>query len=304
MRLAGAVDIGGTGTKIGIVGEDGSIVTRATIPTDPGAEPAALVERIAATLEPMFDAIRADGKALAGVGVAVAGFLDRKHSLMYGNANLAALCGFPLRRAIGERAGMDCRLEVDSNAAVVADQRHGAARGATRALGITLGTGVGGGVIVNGQLLRFTGECAGDVGHIIIEPDGRSCVCGARGCMEALVSAAALSERGGGRPVSAIVASARAGDVAAREALGETGRWLGRGLAALVPLFAPERIVIGGGLSAAGELLLQPTRASFAAHASPGFANGVTIAGSAFEGWAGVVGAGSLVLDPGEESLA
>lgn len=297
MRLAGAVDIGGTGTKIALVTEDASLVMRTTIATGLGGEPHSLVERIAATLGAMFDATRADGTVVPGIGVAVAGFLDRERSAMFANANLPALCGFPLRRALSERMGMECQLEVDSNAALVADHRHGAARGSGRTLGVTIGTGVGGAVIVAGRLLRYTGECAGDVGHIIVAPGGRQCSCGARGCLEALVCAAALSERGDGRPVSDIVNSAGGGDRRALDALGETGRWLGLGLAALVPLFAPARIVVGGGVSAAGEMLLRPTRESFAMHAAPEFARTVTIAGSAFEGWAGVVGAGSLVLD-------
>ena len=294
MRLAGAVDIGGTGTKIGIVADDGSIVRRVTIPTSPAGAPGPLVDDIVATLEPML------GEASAlGVGVAVAGFLDRERGAMVGNANLPALCGFPLRRALEERLALDCRLEVDSNASSLAEYRYGAGRGAARLLGVTVGTGLGGGVIVGGDLLRYTGECAGDLGHVILQPDGRRCSCGARGCLEAMVSAAALSERAAGRSVRDVAAAALAGDRLAVDALAETGRWLGLGLASLSPLFAPDRIVVGGGVAAAaGELLLAPTRASYRAHAAPGFAERVQILGSSFDGWEGMVGAASLVLDP------
>src|SRR5215208_6782801 len=249
MRLVGAVDIGGTGTKIGIVAEDGRIVRRATIPTTPAGEPAPLVEGIATTLRPMLDAATADGSPAVGVGVSVAGFLDRDHTAMTVNANLPALCGFPLRRALEERLGLECQLEVDSNAAVIAEHRYGAGRGSARLLGVTVGTGLGGGVIVDGAPLRYTGECAGDVGHIILDPNGRLCTCGARGCLEAMVSSAAVSERGGGRSVRDVIAGAQRGEQRATDALAETGWWLGLGLASLSPIFAPDRIVVGGGVA-------------------------------------------------------
>jgi glucokinase len=292
MRLAAGIDIGGSRTKIGIVAEDGSIVRRATIPTS-GGEPLPLVDGIVSTLGSMVDAD--DG--VLGVGVSVAGFLDREHVAMIGNANLPALCGFPLRRALEERLALDTRLEVDSNAAVVAEYRYGGGRGSMRLLGVTVGTGLGGGVIIEGALLRYTGECAGDLGHIILDPKGRRCSCGAQGCLEALVCSAALSDRAAGRPVREVVSSAKRGEQLAMDVLADTAWWLGLGLASLSPLFAPDRIVVGGGVAAAGDLLLEPTRASYRTHASPEFRN-VQVVGSSFDGWEGMVGAASLVLDP------
>src|SRR5687767_8189765 len=103
MRLAGAIDIGGTRTKLGIVAEDGSIVRRATIQTSAAGEPVPLVDGIVSTLQPMLHAQRAGRNGALGIGVSVAGFLDREHGAMVGNANLPALCGFPLRRALEER---------------------------------------------------------------------------------------------------------------------------------------------------------------------------------------------------------
>jgi glucokinase len=245
----------------------------------------------------MLDAAAADATPVSGVGVSVAGFLDRQHASMFGNANLPALCGFPLRRSLEERLATDCRLEVDSNAAALAEFRHGAGRGAARLLAVTVGTGLGGGVIVDGALLRYTGECAGDLGHVIVEPTGRRCTCGARGCLEAMVCSAALSERAGGRPVRAVIGAARAGDARSTAALSETGWWLGLGLASLAPLFGPDRVVVGGGIAAAGDLLLEPARASFRAHAAPDLAAGAPIVGSTFDGWEGMVGAAALLLE-------
>jgi glucokinase len=294
MRLAGAVDIGGTRTKIGIVAEDGSVVRNDAVGTPAAGDPEPLVASIAATLGPMI----ASAGDVVGIGVSVAGFLDPDHGVMIENANLPKLCGFPLRRALMERLGLECRLEVDSNAAVLAEHRFGAGKGASRLLGVTVGTGLGGGVIIDGELLRYTGECAGDIGHIIVDPTGRLCTCGARGCLEAMVCTAALSERAGGRRTRDVVNAAHRGEKQAADALAQTGRWLGLGLASLAPLFAPERIVVGGGVAAAGDLLLEPARESFSAHAAPGFRDRVAIAGSTFNGREGMIGAASLFLDP------
>jgi glucokinase len=298
MRLAGAIDIGGTTTKIGIIAEDGSIVRRESVPTSLHGDPVAVVDAIVSSLQPMLDVASTEQQSVSGVGISVAGFLDREHSAMIHNANLPALHGFPLRRALEERLSLDCRLEVDSNAAVVAEYRYGAGRGSARLLGVTVGTGLGGGVIIDGELLRYTGECAGDLGHIIVDHKGRLCTCGARGCLEAMVNSAALSERARGRAVREIVSSAREGDQPAVTALAETGWWLGLGLASLSPVFSPDRIVVGGGIAAAGELLLEAARASYRTHARPEFRENTKVVGSSFEGWEGIVGAASLFLDP------
>jgi len=296
MRFAGAVDIGGTGTKIGIVGEDGSVVRRTMIPTNAPAGPLGLVDAIANAFRLLLDSID-EAPPLIGVGVSIAGFLNRDRSAMIHNANLPLLREFPLRSALEDRFSLDCLLEVDSNAAALAEYWVGAGRGATRLLGLTLGTGVGGAVIIDGALLRYTGECAGDVGHVIVDPKGRLCSCGARGCLEAMANSAAVSERAGGRSPRDVINAAREGDGASQKVLMETGRWVGLGLASLVPLYAPDRIVIGGGIAAAGEHLLDPTRASFVEHASPQYAE-IDVVGSPFEGWEGMIGAASLFLSP------
>ncbi|HMI44931.1 MAG TPA: ROK family protein, partial [Gemmatimonadaceae bacterium] len=139
MRLAGAIDIGGTAIKIGIVDEDGTIIRRERVPTSEDGEPVSLVNAIVATLQPMLDTAKGDKNAASGIGVSVAGFLDPRRLGMIHNANLLALREFPLRRTLEKRFSLECPLEVDSNAAVVAEYRHGAGRDSTRLLGVTLG---------------------------------------------------------------------------------------------------------------------------------------------------------------------
>jgi len=297
MRVAGAVDIGGTRTKIGLVSEDAQIVKRVTISTTERGDPQPLVDGIAAALRPLLDEARASGNEIAGVGVSVAGFLDTQRSAMVANANLPALCGFPLRAALEQRLSLPCSLEVDSNAATIGEYRHGAGAGSRRLLGATVGTGLGGGVIIDGAMLRYMGECAGDLGHIIVAPNGRECTCGARGCLEAMVCSAALVQRARRRAVREIVSAAQRGDKRARTAINETARWLGIGLASLTPLFHPDRIVIGGGVSASGNLLMRPLRKAYAAHVAPEF-HGVEIVSSSLHGWEGMVGAASIVFQP------
>ncbi len=298
MRLAGAIDIGGSAIKIGIVASDGTVLRRERVPMTMLGAPIPVVDAIVAAIRPMLDATRAERKSVAGIGVSVAGFLNQGRTAMIHNANLPALREFPLRPALEERLSLDCRLEVDSNAAVLAEYRHGGGQGSARLLGVTVGTGLGGGVIIGGELLRYTGECAGDIGHIIVDRKGRLCTCGARGCLEAMVNVAALSERGNGRSVRDIITAAREGDEPSLKAVSETGWWIGLGLASLSPLFSPDRIVVGGGIAAAGELLLAPVRASYHEHVRPEFRETTRVVGSTFDGWDGMIGAASLFLDP------
>ena len=302
MRTAGAIDIGGTTTKIGVVAEDGTILSRRIVSTSAAGDPLPLVESIASSLRLILEAAESQRNPVSGVGVSVAGFLDHGRSAMVHNANLPALRGFPLRRDLEDRLSLECHLEVDSNAAVVAEYRHGAGRGSERLLGVTVGTGLGGGVIIGGGLLRYTGECAGDLGHIIVDRNGRHCTCGARGCLEAMVNSAALSERAGGRAPRDIINAAQQGDRIARKALRETGRWLGLGLASLTPVFAPDRIVVGGGISSAHELLLGATQESYLKHAQPEFREKTQVVGSSFDGWEGMIGAASGFLNPMKEA--
>jgi glucokinase len=298
MRLAGAVDIGGTNTKIGIVGEDGRVFRKSAIPTRTGSEPTDLVEAVVSELRPMIDAASDERNQVVAIGVSIAGFLNREHTMMVANANLRALRDFPLRHAFEERFELNCHLEVDSNACTIAEYRFGMGRGATNLLGMVFGTGVGGGVIIGGKLLRFTGECVGDIGHIIVAPGGRQCTCGARGCLEAEACSAALSERAQGRAPREVIAAARNGEPSAVDAIAATGQLIGLGLASLAPIFAPERVVIGGGLAASGDILIKPARESFRTHAGDDFRERVKIVCSTFDGWEGIVGAASVALSP------
>jgi glucokinase len=227
---------------------------------------------------------------VTGTGLSVAGFVDADRTRMIYNENLGGLSGIPLRDEMQHLFGRPAVIECDSNAAAWGEFCHGAGQGSDRMVMLTLGTGVGGGVVCDGRLLRHTGGCAGDMGHVIVVPGGRPCSCGARGCLEALAGAAGISARAGGRSVRDIIAAALAGDRDAAETIGETGRLVGLALATHAHLFAPRVIVIGGGVSAAGALLRDAIEASFRRETAPFFASGVAVRLAATGPDAGMIG--------------
>lgn len=288
MSAALGIDIGGSGVKLALVEAEGRVAASARLPTAAaGGTAEGLVAAIA-------EAAAGLGPQAGRAGVSVAGFLDAAHEGLAYNPNLAFLEGVPLRGALSRALALPVRLEVDSNAQGLAEQRFGAGRGARRLAFYTLGTGVGGSLIWDGAPLRFCGECAGDMGHMMLDPEGPPCGCGARGCLEAFLGRERV-EAEAGRPVPELIAAAEAGEGAARGVLAALGARLGQALAATVQLYGPDRYVIGGGLSLAGEALLAPARARFAALVPPGF-RGIPILPAAFGSFGGAIGA---TIEPG-----
>lgn len=290
MKPVAGVDIGGTTTKLALIDSGGEVEGLRSIPTE-SADAGEFVERLRCAVEEA--AWRVDR-----VGVAVAGFVNAAHDRLEYNPNLPWLQHYPLRDALEQRLGLPVVLEVDSNAAALAEWRFGAGRGSDRFLCLTAGTGLGGGMMVEGKILRYAYECLGDVGHVIVEPGGPRCTCGGLGCAEAMVGAEAVTTRfrkagGSAKDLREVIEQARAGDGRATRAIEDAGRWLGLALATLGNILFPDRIAIAGGLSEAGELLLEPCRRTFRENASP-FASGRAEVVRAELGWrATLVGAGA-----------
>ncbi len=206
----------------------------------------------------------------SGIGIAVAGFLDSDRTCLAYNPNLPWLEHFPLKQHLAERFAIPIELEIDSNAACIAEYRFGFNQTPDRFLCITAGTGMGVGMTINGDLLRFAYGCMGDPGHIIVDASGPACSCGGRGCAEAIISAPALAERyqlatGGSERLSLrdVIGGAEAGEPAALEILRDAGHAMGIAAASLAHIFFPDQIAIAGGLSAAGNFLMVPLEASF-----------------------------------------
>jgi glucokinase len=254
-----AVDVGGSGVRAARVGPAGLDGARAERPLDRTLDAAELAERVrsaVAELQP--------GPGDAGVAVAFPGFRDADGRVAFA-ANLPGLDGVLVEELLEPVAGgLAVSGLPDLAAAALAEARLGAGRGVERFLCAALGTGVNAALTVGGRVVDVAYGCFGDAGHVIVEPDGPECACGGRGCLEAVASGAALARDGAalGLPdAAAVVRAARDGRQEAAAIVARAGTALGRALASWGAISFPERVAVTGGLSAAGDLLLEPARA-------------------------------------------
>jgi glucokinase len=278
MSLMVGVDVGGTKVAVGVVDPRGHIIDKLMRST-----PGWSTEK---TAEVVADAVieLAGRHQVSGVGIGAAGFVDRFRSSVLFAPHLAWR-DEPLRQEVEDRVGLPVVLENDANAAAWAETNLGAARGQQYVILVAVGTGIGAGIVIDGELYRGRWGLAGEPGHYRVVPGGRPCECGNRGCWEqyasgnALVAearelakrspeaAARLLELGGGSVAGIngpeVTQAAREGDAGAVRCFEIVGSWLGQGLAALAAILDPGCFVIGGGVSAAGELLVGPARAAF-----------------------------------------
>jgi glucokinase len=266
------VDIGGTTTKIGALHGSKPVSPEAVIPTKGPAD--RFARELALSISNVRSACASSGPVL-GVGVAVAGMLDDECTQLFYNPNIAWLEKFPLRDFLRDELQMPVALEADSTAATLAEFHLGVGAGLSRFMCVTVGTGIGVGMILDGNPLRLAHGCLGDPGHIKVQPDGESCMCGGRGCAEVLVSAPMLAARYRvltGRPddctLRDVIEDARTGEATAVSLLAEAGHWLGVLSASLADTFLPQTIGFAGGLAEAGPLVLDSLNESFARHAS------------------------------------
>jgi len=272
------VDVGGTKVLGGVVDEIGSVVKTARRDT-PREGGAALTQTIADVAKELMAEFTIDS-----VGVSVAGFVSSDRKTMLATPNIAGWNGVDLDYQLTSLIGLPVVIENDANAAAWGEARFGAGRGKEHMLMLTVGTGIGGGIIVNGELYRGAFGIAAEIGHIRVVPEGHLCGCGARGCFEQYGSGNALMRhareaiaaspdiarnllsRGDGTleglTGKAITDAARDGDAVALAAFNTTAQWLGAGIATLSVILDPECVVIGGGVIDAGDILLEPTRAA------------------------------------------
>lgn len=310
MPLAIGVDIGGSKVLAGVVTDDGTVIDRqlrATPNTD--------VEQIEATIAEVVADLR-DRHDVIAVGIGAAGWIANDRATVLFSPHLAWR-EERLREALSSRIGVPILVENDANAAAWAEYRYGAATGALVAACVTLGTGIGGGLVVAGTLYRGANGVGSEFGHMTVVPDGRRCACGNRGCWEMYASGTALAfdarELAAVSPVAGrrllqladgdlgrltgpmVTEAAREGDPSAVEIYTAMGRWLGRGLANLAAVLDPTIFVIGGGVSTAGQLLLEPARTEFHhALTGRGFRPEADIVAAKFGPEAGLVGAADL----------
>lgn len=296
------VDIGGTSTRIGIFDSSEQLRLLESIPTRGPAE--SFADSLSEAMKRAQKAALRDGAGLLGAGVAVAGFLNEDRDRMIYNSNLPWLEGYPLRDRFIRELESRVELEVDSNAAALAEQQLGAGRGSARFLCITIGTGLGVGMIIDGEPLRFAYGCMGDAGHIIVQPNGPLCSCGGRGCAEVFVSAPRLAEEyrmqsgiAAALSLRDVVEAARAGDAAAAAILERSGEWLGVATASLANTFFPTDIAFAGGFAEAGDLVMKSIEKSFHYSASKFARDQVRLTRATLGSRATITGAAYSIVD-------
>ena len=288
------IDIGGTLTKLARVSAGGVVRQLSTIHTPIQGDPAPFLDE----MRRQVDGLLMDTPA-RGIGLSLNGFLSDDLRSSRFSPNTPALVGIDFAAWLGG-FGLPYRIEQDLNAPAVAEYYFGGFRGSPRLLAASIGTGLGAGLIVGGQVVRFLGGTIGDTGHIILEPGGPACTAGCHGCAEALVSGPGVErlaiERGmGPLPAREVIAAARAGTPWAEGIIATIGGWLGQWLASLAPIFLPDHILLCGGVAEAGEALREAADRRLHALTGPEYA-ACELDISRFGGLAGVIGAAAPLL--------
>ena len=281
------IDIGGSKCAVALGRTDGKILARQAIPTEGDRRsPQDVLERLAAIARDLLVSTKGAGKP-TGVGVSCGGPLDTKTGVIHTPPNLPEWKAVPVRAFFEKALNLPVRVENDANATALAEWKFGAGKGTRNFVFLTMGTGIGGGLILDGRLYRGTNDLAGEIGHQTILMNGPLCGCGKRGCLEALASGPAIARLAresmlygrhkrvlalaGGKPgditAAHVVEAANDGDPFARQILDEAGTYMGLGIANVIQMLNPERIALGTIAVHAGDHILDPIRAAVAEYA-------------------------------------
>jgi glucokinase len=281
------IDLGGSAVKLGVCGLDGVPRTRAAIATEPerGAEDA--MARIAAAAL----ALIGEAGGIGACGIGVPGELDPARRVLVRANHLPGWSNVAITERLGELLGVPTVLENDANCAAWGELRAGAGRGARSLVCFTLGTGVGGGVVIDGELWTGATGAAGALGHVVVDPNGPECRCGQRGCVEQYASATSVARRYGQGSARDAFEAADRGDAKATAAVDWACDGLAAGVANVIHIVQPEVIVLGGGMAAAGDALLGRVRAGVARRVRPAWLAGVRIVCTSLGDDAGWIGA-------------
>ncbi|MFZ5632818.1 MAG: ROK family protein [Bacillota bacterium] len=314
-RYIVGVDLGGTKIYTALADSRGRIVAETRVPTGAAEGPDAVIGRIAETVHRVVSLAPPAGAAPAALGIGAPGPLDPVGGVVHSAPNLGWR-EVPLRQKLEDTLGIPALVENDANLAALGEYSFGAGRGARHMVYVTVSTGIGGGLILDGRIYRGAGGGAGEVGHMVVEPDGPLCGCGRRGCLESLASGTAMAARArelveaglgkailreaGGNPerVTAVSVSraAAAGDREAVAIISRAGAYLGMGLASVVNLINPERLVLGGGALEAGGPLWDAMERELSARALPSSLDRVTVVRSGLGHRSGLMGAIALAM--------
>ncbi|MBA2457909.1 MAG: ROK family protein [Gemmatimonadales bacterium] len=319
MRFVLGIDIGGTNLVVGSVAEDGSALhALGTEPTHSEAGAEDVLDRLVALAERTIAETRRSvpGAEILGVGVGAPGPLDTRSGIVLLTPNLGWV-NLPLRQIIHDRLGLTAALDNDANCAVLGEWWVGAARGCRNAIGLTIGTGIGGGIILDGRLYHGSSDVAGEIGHTTIDTEGRRCKCGNYGCLEAYASGpniamrarealeagaeSRIPSRAGGDleriTAQTVYDAAYDGDELALEVVNDTAKFLAVGVANLLNIFNPEVVVVCGGVTLAGDHLFVPLRREVSRRAFKPAVTACRIVPGELVGTAGVYGAAKVFID-------
>jgi glucokinase len=325
MRHIVGIDLGGTNIVTGVVAEDGSAIHSVqSVPTGAEEGPDAVVERIISTARASITEARAliPRIELIAAGIGSPGPLNRRSGMVLLTPNLGWV-NMPLRQRLQDGLGLRTALDNDANCAVLGEWWQGAARGTRVTVGLTIGTGIGGGIIIGGRLFHGATDIAGEIGHMTIDAHGRRCKCGNYGCIEAYASGPNIALRAveaiqsGGQSAlpsyvegeltritaQTVYEAAHAGDELALEVVRDTAKYLGAAVASLINIFNPEAIVIVGGVTRAGESLFEPLRREVARRAFKPAVQVCRIVPGELAGVAGVYGAARAFIEQSEAGI-
>lgn len=305
-----AVDFGGTHLRAALVDESGQVVKHIKRRTQADQGPERVFTNLAGAIIDI--AGRISGETLLGVGVAAPGPVDQVTGTIYSPPNLPGWGDVPLAQILSQRTRLPVVLGNDANLAALGEHTFGAGVGRSEMIYLTISTGIGGGIITHNHLLLGQRGLASELGHMLVVPDGPQCSCGLRGHLEALGSGPAIARRMAGllragfpssvQVVDGVVSTeqivlvARKGDALSRRVLEEAGTFIGMGIATLVHTFAPQRFVIGGGVSNAGDLLLEPMRRAANERVLGAYRGSYDIVLAALGDDAGLLGAAALAF--------
>ncbi|WP_077614053.1 ROK family protein [Caenibacillus caldisaponilyticus] len=304
MALAVGIDIGGTKTAIALVKENGDIVESAVIPTEADIAPDLMIDKMIAVLNDILRKAGVTAKDVAGIGIGAPGVIDLAKGEFTFAPNLPWR-DVPIVARFSEAFPVPVRLGNDANVAALAEKWLGAARECDHFIYITISTGIGGGIYLNGKLYTGSRGNAGEIGHIVVEHNGRTCGCGQKGCFEAVASGTAIAKIGSelaGRPLSTkeVFDLYFAGDPVIKPFVEDVFNKIGAGCTSLINLFEPEMIVLGGGVTNVGTPLFDAVKRYVSEHAISPAGRATAIVPSQLSQNTGVIGAAALILKNGE----
>lgn len=306
------VDLGGTSIKVGICDETGKLLHTYEGPTDADRGAESVLENIAKYIRRLVADSSYEWEQVAGIGAGLAGFVDMQEGIVKFAPNLQWV-NVQAKKVLEAKLGKPVKIDNDANVAALGEAWAGAGAGISNVVCYTIGTGVGGGIIIDGKIYQGSAGMAGELGHISIVPDIESinCGCGQVGCLETVSSATGIVrmandavERGEHTSMALlekieakhVFDAAKAGDEVALRIVSRAAYYLGRSMATIAVILNPKRIIIGGGVSKAGEILFEPIRAAFKKYTPAQLQDGVDIVPATLGNDAGVVGAAGLNL--------